>query len=137
MLSRFKNRNLTRLPNRRQAGIYQMVQKWMADDVYDSQLFNRTFDFSAQTSIKEGIRKEVDWYLSEGVRAKNHFTPSPFHAFTIKNVYRKRGEMQKFIDRENTSPAELFSKIESLCTVIQIDQNIDQICSDPDDDKSK
>jgi len=32
-------------------------------DVYDSQLFNRTFDFSVQTSIKEGIRKELDWYL--------------------------------------------------------------------------
>jgi len=44
-------------------------------------------------------------------------------------------KLQKFIDRENTSPAELFSKIESLCTVIQIDQNVSQICSDPDDDK--
>jgi hypothetical protein len=44
-------------------GIHQTVQKWMAEDVYDSQLFNRTFDFSVQISIKEGIRKEVDWYL--------------------------------------------------------------------------
>jgi len=39
-----------------------MVQKWMGEDVYDSQLFNRTFDFSVQTSIKEDIRKEVEWY---------------------------------------------------------------------------
>ena len=66
---RFKNRNLSRLPNRRQAGIYQTVKKWMAEDVYDSQLFNRTFDFSVQTSIKDGIRKEVEWYLREGVKA--------------------------------------------------------------------
>jgi hypothetical protein len=55
-------RNLSRLPNRRLGGIHQTVKKWMAEDVYDSQLFNRMFDFSVQTSIKEGIRKEVDWY---------------------------------------------------------------------------
>jgi nucleoside-diphosphate-sugar epimerase len=29
---------------------------------YDSQLFNSTFGFTVQTSIKEGIRKEVEWY---------------------------------------------------------------------------
>jgi nucleoside-diphosphate-sugar epimerase len=57
------SRNLSRLPNRRLAGIHLTVQKWLAEDVYDSQLFNRTFDFSVQTSINEGIRKEVDWYL--------------------------------------------------------------------------
>jgi hypothetical protein len=34
----------------------------MAEDVYHSQLFNRKFDFTVQTSIKEGIRKEVEWY---------------------------------------------------------------------------
>ena len=44
-------------------------------------------------------------------------------------------KLQKFIDREHTSPVELFSKIESLCTVVQTDQKIDPICSDPDDDK--
>ena len=49
------SRNLSRLPNRRLAGIHQTVKKWMAEDVYDSQLFNRTFDFTVQTSIKEGI----------------------------------------------------------------------------------
>lgn len=63
------SRNLSRLPNQRLAGIHQTIQKWMAEDVYDSQLFNRTFDFSVQTSINDGIRKEVDWYLREGVRA--------------------------------------------------------------------
>ena len=89
---RFKNRNLSRLPNRRQAGIYQMVQKWMGEDVYDSQLFNRTFDFSVQTSIKEDIRKEVDWYLRESVRAE------PFQDVTLsrfrdqKCVQKKRGD---------------------------------------------
>ena len=55
----------------------------------------------------------------------------------LKEVYRvfHYPKFQKFIDRENTSPAELFAKIESLCTVIEIDQNADQRCSDPDDDK--
>jgi nucleoside-diphosphate-sugar epimerase len=56
------SRNLSRLPNRRLAGIHQTVKKWMAEDVYDSQLFNSTYVFSVQTSIKEGIRKEVEWY---------------------------------------------------------------------------
>ena len=55
------SRNLSTLPNRRLAGIHQTDKKWMAEDVYDSQLFNRTFDFTVQTSIKEGIRKEVEW----------------------------------------------------------------------------
>lgn len=41
------SRNLSRLPNRRLAGIHQTVKKWMAEDVYDSQLFNRTFDSRA------------------------------------------------------------------------------------------
>ena len=68
-LSLALTRNLSRLPIQKLAGIHQTVQKWMAEDVYDSQLFNRTFDFSVQTSIKEGIRKEVDWFLREGVRA--------------------------------------------------------------------
>jgi hypothetical protein len=55
------SRNLSRLPNLRLASIHQTVKKWITVDVYDSQLFNRTFDFSVQTSIKDGIRKEVEW----------------------------------------------------------------------------
>ena len=61
-LSLALTRNLSRLPIQKLAGIHQTVQKWMAEDVYDSHLFNRTFDFSVQISIKEGIRKEVEWY---------------------------------------------------------------------------
>ena len=64
------SRNLSRLPNPKLAGLHQMIQKWMAEDVYDSQLFNRTFDFSVQTSIKEGIRKEVDWYRRNAEMAR-------------------------------------------------------------------
>ena len=62
------SRNLSRLPNLRLAGIHQTVKKWMAEDVYDNQLFNRTFDFSVQTLIKDGLRKEVEWYLRDGAR---------------------------------------------------------------------
>lgn len=36
------SRNLSRMPNRRLTGIHQTVKKWMAEDVYDSQSFNRT-----------------------------------------------------------------------------------------------
>ena len=63
------SRNLSMLPNWRLSGIHQTVKKWMAEDVYDRRLFNHAFGFSVQTSMNEGIRKEVAWYLREGVKA--------------------------------------------------------------------
>ena len=38
------------------------IQKWLADDVYDSQKFYQKFDFKAQVDLEEGLRREVAWY---------------------------------------------------------------------------
>ena len=38
------------------------LRKWLADDVYDSSKFEKAFDFQTQTSLAEGLRREVAWY---------------------------------------------------------------------------
>ena len=40
----------------------QLVNKWLADDVYDASRFKREFDFQARVSLAEGLRREVIWY---------------------------------------------------------------------------
>ena len=44
-------------------------------------------------------------------------------------------KLRQYIDLKKTSPDELFAKIESLCKIIQVEQQVDGVCSDPDDDK--
>jgi nucleoside-diphosphate-sugar epimerase len=56
------SRNLSKLPNRRLSAIHQIVQKWMAEDVYDTSGFERVYGFCAQVEIREGLRREVEWY---------------------------------------------------------------------------
>jgi len=56
------SRNLSKLPSRRLAGIHQTVQKWMVEDVYDTSLFERDYGFCSQIGIREGLRREVEWY---------------------------------------------------------------------------
>ncbi len=41
----------------------------------------------------------------------------------------------KFIDKNHTSAEDLFEKIESLCTLTEVNENVCGICSDPDDEK--
>lgn len=38
------------------------LKKWLADDVYDARKFQRTFGFTAETELAEGLRREVEWY---------------------------------------------------------------------------
>jgi nucleoside-diphosphate-sugar epimerase len=51
-----------RYPNRRMAGLHQTVKKWLAEDVYDTRRFEEAYGFQTKTSLKEGLRREVDWY---------------------------------------------------------------------------
>ncbi len=44
-------------------------------------------------------------------------------------------KLRKYIDRKRTSPEELFQKIESLCTLIRVDERVFGVCSDRDDEK--
>ena len=56
------SRHLSRIPNRRMAGLHQTVKKWLADDVYDTHRFEEAFGFQARTSLADGLKREVDWY---------------------------------------------------------------------------
>lgn len=44
-------------------------------------------------------------------------------------------KFQQYIDNQQTSPGELFAKIASLCTIIQVAQVVKGVCSDADDEK--
>jgi UDP-glucose 4-epimerase len=56
------SRYLSRIPSRRMAGFHQTVQKWLAEDVYDARRFEETYGFQIQTSLEDGLKREVDWY---------------------------------------------------------------------------
>ena len=44
-------------------------------------------------------------------------------------------KFQKYIASQQTSSEELFTKIASLCTIIQVDEIVKGVCSDTDDEK--
>ena len=54
--------HLSRIPTRRLSGIHQTVKKWLAEDVYDTQCFEEAYGFQTETSLKQGLKQEVDWY---------------------------------------------------------------------------
>ena len=56
------SRHLSRIPNRRMAGLHQTVQKWLAEDVYDTRRFEEAYGFQTKTSLEDGLKREVDWY---------------------------------------------------------------------------
>jgi len=41
------------------------MQKWLADDTYSAGKFEKTFNFKTQTSLAEGLRREVAWYRGQ------------------------------------------------------------------------
>ena len=42
------------------------LQKWLADDAYSAGKFEKAFNFQTQTSLAEGLRREVEWYRGKG-----------------------------------------------------------------------
>lgn len=50
-------------PGRRLCGT---LDKWLAEDVFDSSRIERELAFAAQTPLEEGIRREVEWFLRQG-----------------------------------------------------------------------
>jgi nucleoside-diphosphate-sugar epimerase len=56
------SRHLSRIPNRRMAGLHQTVKKWLADDVYDTRRFEEDYSFQTKTSLEDGLKREVDRY---------------------------------------------------------------------------
>ena len=63
------SRHLAKIPNRRLTGLHQTVKKWLAEDVYDTHRFEEAYGFQTKTSLKDGLKREVDWYLQN----KNKF----------------------------------------------------------------
>jgi len=55
-------RCLSKIPNRRLAGLNQTVKKWLAEDVYDTRRFEEAYGFQTKTSLQDGLKREVDWY---------------------------------------------------------------------------
>ena len=44
--------------------LYVTIQKWLAEDVYDTKRFKKELGFMPKISITEGLRREVMWYLA-------------------------------------------------------------------------
>lgn len=42
---------------------------------------------------------------------------------------------QRYIDKRRALPGALFEKIESLCTIVHVDQSVSGVCPDADDEK--
>ncbi len=55
----------------------------------------------------------------------------------LAEVYRvlHYPKFQQYIDNQQASPGELFAKIASLCTVVQVDQVVKGVRPDADDEK--
>lgn len=61
-LALLMGRCLSKMPDRRLAGLNQTVKKWLADDVYDTRRFEESYGFQTRTSLQDGLKREVDWY---------------------------------------------------------------------------
>lgn len=44
--------------------VHGTLQKWLADDYYNTEKFYSIFNFHTEVTIEEGIKREVDWYLN-------------------------------------------------------------------------
>jgi len=42
--------------------LHNALQKWLADDYYNTDKFCKTFNYQTKVSLEEGIRREVGWY---------------------------------------------------------------------------
>ena len=77
------SRHLSRIPHRRLAGLHQAVKKWLVEDVYDTHRFEEAYRFQIKISLKDGLKREVDWYLQavrgNGGMVKRKGQPSSFY----------------------------------------------------------
>lgn len=64
-LALFLSRHLSKIPNHRLKGLHQNVKKWLAEDVYDTHRFGEAYNFQTQTELKDGLKREVNWYRQQ------------------------------------------------------------------------
>jgi len=53
---------LSCFPYKRVSGLHATIEKWLAEDVYDTCRFEETYGFQTRTSLADGLKREVDWY---------------------------------------------------------------------------
>ena len=41
------------------------MKKWLAEDIYDTRRFEEDYGFQTETSLREGLKREVDWYKNK------------------------------------------------------------------------
>jgi nucleoside-diphosphate-sugar epimerase len=46
-------------------GLYDTLNKWLADNFYSTEKFQHAYDFKPQVSLEEGLHREVVWYQSK------------------------------------------------------------------------
>ena len=56
-------RILSKLPVRRFSRLRSTLDKWFAEDVYDTGSFERDYGFRTQVGLNDGLGREVRWYL--------------------------------------------------------------------------
>ncbi|PKN89339.1 MAG: hypothetical protein CVU51_00705 [Deltaproteobacteria bacterium HGW-Deltaproteobacteria-1] len=54
-----------KISNRRLGGHYKTLKKWLTEDVYDVSRFQKAYNFRTQTSLQEGLKREITRYLQE------------------------------------------------------------------------
>ena len=64
-LAMLLSRYLSRVPNRCMAALHQTVKKWLAEDVYATRRFEEAYGFQTKPSLKDGLKREVDWYKNK------------------------------------------------------------------------
>lgn len=42
--------------------LHQTIKKWLSEDVYSTDRFDGTYGFKTAVSLKDGLKREVDWY---------------------------------------------------------------------------
>lgn len=57
------SRYLSKIPNHRMVGLHQTMKKWLAEDVYDTRRFEKVYGLKTKTTLKVGLKREVNWYL--------------------------------------------------------------------------
>ncbi len=45
--------------------ISETVEKWLSEDVYSADSFEREYDFKTETSISEALEKQILWYRKQ------------------------------------------------------------------------
>jgi len=53
---------LSCFPAKRFSGLHSTIEKWLAEDVYDTSRFERDYGFHTHVNLIEGLKREVRWY---------------------------------------------------------------------------